>query len=305
MNLRKSFIVNNKVVKPVLLFLYREYWEIVQRILGDRMYIRYIYRRNFHRPIDLDNPRTFNEKLNWMKLNYHNPLFNTLADKELVKDFVRGRIGEEYVVPSYGVWKSFGDIDFDKLPGRFVLKATHDSSGAVVCKDRRELDFAALKEKYDRLMKRNWFLSSREWVYKDLEPKIIVDELLDDGSGRELRDYKFWCFNGVPAYMYITNKGDNIEENYYDMDFNPVTINHGFPRTSPEYSRPGNFDTMRRLAAELSAGIPFVRVDFFDVGGQVYFGEFTFYDWAGFRPFSDYEWDKKLGDLIALPDKMI
>ena len=177
---------------------------------------------------------------------------------------------------------------------------TGDSSGIVICKDKNALDLEDAKRKLSNWQHANYYYLLREWVYKDVRSRIIADKLLDDGSGHELTDYKFWCFNGDPKVMYVTNKGKNIFENFYDMDFGVLDINHGFPRHQPEFERPAAFDTMKELAKELSRGLPFVRVDFFYVGGKVYFGEFTFYDWGGMRPFADRNWDYKLGEWIKL-----
>lgn len=147
-------------------------------------------------------------------------------------------------------------------------------------------------------LKSNYYLLGREWPYKDIKPRILAEKYLDDHSGKELTDYKFWCFNGVPKFMYITNKSDDVFENFYDMDFNPVDINHGFRRMSPEFNKPQRFDEMKNLAAKLSSGIPFVRIDFFYLDDKIYFGEFTFYDHAGLRPFSDIKMDVDLGKLL-------
>lgn len=274
---------------------------IAQRILSDKLYLEVKYYSRFSRKIDWKNPLTFNEKLNWLKLYYHDTKLTTMADKYAVKELVSQIIGEEYVVPCYGVYESIDEIDFSLLPDKFVIKATHDSSGALVCKDKSNLDIESVRAKYAKILKRNWYYSSREWVYKNIPPRIIVDQYLDDGRQGELQDYKFWCFNGVPTYMYITNKGASIFENFYDMDFNPVNIDHGFPRTSPEYEKSDGFELMKELACKLSQGLPFVRVDFFDVAGKIYFGEFTFYDWAGLKPFANEKWDRALGDKIILP----
>lgn len=270
------------------------------KFISDKNYIQFVAKLRFGKTFDLQDPKTFNEKLNWLKLYDRKPLYTKLADKYAVKSYVRDLIGDEYVVPCFGVWEHFDDIDFDKLPSSFVLKCTHDSSGAVICKDKAELDLKEIRSFVDRCLRKNNFYHSREWAYKDIPHKVIADMLLDDGSGHELRDYKFWCFNGVPKYMYCTNKAEDIFENFYDMDFNPVEINHGFRRQVPEFNCPKEFHLMKDLAAKLSSGIPFVRVDFFDVKGRVYFGEFTFYDWAGFRPFADDKWDVYLGSLIDL-----
>ena len=266
----------------------------------DALWLRMIYRSRFHRPLNLAHPRSFNEKLNWLKLYDRNPLYTRLANKYEAKQYVSERIGPEYVVPCYGVWDRFDDIDFDKLPDQFVLKCTHDSGGMCLCKDKASLDKAAAKERLERTQRNNFFWWTREWPYKNIRPQILADELLDDHTGKTLRDYKFWCFGGVPRYMYCTVKAADIYENFYDMDFQPVAIDHGFRRAEPEFEKPACFELMKELAAKLSEGIPFVRIDFFLVEGRVYFGEFTFYDWAGMRPFRDYSQDLELGEHIVI-----
>lgn len=270
------------------------------RLWPDELYLKAYYYVTHGKKLNLKNPKTFNDKLNWMKLHYHDELFKKLADKYEVKAYVSKVIGEKYLVPNYGVWNCFDDIDFSELPEKFVLKGTHDSGGAFICKDKKSFEFERVKKQLTKNLARNYYFPRREWVYKDPNPRIIADKLLDEGTGQELKDYKFWCFNGEPRVMYITNKGKNIEENFYDMDFNVLDINHGFPRTTPEYIRPQNFELMKYLATKLSQNIPFVRIDFFNIKGQVFFGEFTFYDWAGLQPFTDDDWDLKLGSWIHL-----
>ena len=269
----------------------------------DDQYIRIKYKLWFGKEINLDDPLTFNEKLNWLKLYYHNPQCTLMADKFWVKKWVAEKIGSEYVVPCYGHWKRFEDIDFSRLPEVFFLKSNQDSGGGLKVDQRKGVDLKALKKRFSSktIANKNWFWSSREWAYKNIEPCILAEEFLDEGTGHEIHDYKFWCFNGKPLFMYITNKGAIIKENFYDMDFNPVNINHGFDRAVPEYEKPANFEKMKELATVLSDGLPFVRVDFFNANGRLNFGECTFYDWAGFRPFSDSKWDKDLGALIQLP----
>lgn len=181
-----------------------------------------------------------------------------------------------------------------------MIKCTHDSGGAFICRDKAKFDYEGVRKKVEHNLRTNYFLPNREWPYKNIKPRIIIDRYLDDHTGNELRDYKFWCFNGKPTYMYCTIKGKNIFENFYDMEFNPVNVDHGFPRHQPEFEKPANFELMKDLAATLSENIPFVRVDFFDVDGKVYFGEFTFFDWAGMRPFGG-EWVLRLGNQIELP----
>lgn len=270
-------------------------------LVPDKTYIKYVAKGKLGYSIDINHPKTFNEKLNWLKLYGRNPLYTKMADKYEAKKIVAERIGEQYVVKNLGYWSSFDEIDFDALPNQFVLKCTHDSSGAIICRDKNSFDKLSAREKINLSLKMNYFYACREWPYKNIPHRIIADELLDDHSGKELNDYKFWCFNGVPKYMYCTVKSNDVYENFYDMDFKPANIDHGFRRRAPEFAKPEAFELMKELAGKLSAGIPFVRIDFFYVDGKVYFGEYTFYDWAGLQPFKTYQQDLELGKLIELP----
>lgn len=250
--------------------------------------------------VDLKNPKTFNEKLTWLKLNDRNPFYHKLVDKYEVKKIVAEKIGAEHVVPCYGVWDKFDDIDFDALPSQFVIKCTHYGAPIVV-KDKSEFDIERAREIIEGQYRRNGYSTNFEWVYKDVTPRVLVDKFLDDHSDNNvLQDYKFWCFNGEPRMMYLTVKDTEIYENFYDMSFAPVDISHGFARRNPEFKKPSNFDEMASLAGTLSSGIPFVRIDFFSVNDVVYFGEYTFYDWAGTHPFASYEQDRLLGSMIDI-----
>lgn len=267
----------------------------------DKLYLSLLYRVHFHKRLNWKKPKTFNEKLNWEKIYNRQDLYTTLADKYAVKKYVADCVGQEYVVENYGVFERWDDIDFSQMPNQFVIKGTHDSGGAFVCKDKATFDFEGVRKKVEHNLGRSFFYHLREWPYKNIKPRIIIDKFLDDHTGNELRDYKFWCFNGKPTFMYCTIKGDNVYENFYDMDFREIDINHDFPRHKPEFEKPSQFELMKELAAKLSKDIPFVRVDFFQVEEKVYFGEFTFYDWGGMRPFSDIKTDEMLGDLMVLP----
>lgn len=278
----------------------------MSRCFGDKLYLKLKFRLNFGHKLDFNNPQTLNEKLNWLKLYDRNPLYNILADKYEVKNFIVSIIGNEYVVPCLGVYENVEDIDYDNLPDQFVIKGTHDSSGAVIIRDKHKIDKKSIIKKYKSILRQNYFWHLREWPYKNIKPRIIVDVLLDDNTadGREitLRDYKFWCFNGEPKYMYLTVKDKNIYENFYDKNFNPVYINHGFQRNNPEFEKPKNFEKMWNLAGKLAKAsqTKWVRVDFFNIDGTIYFGEYTFYDWGGMKPFENEEQDMALGKLLNL-----
>lgn len=256
--------------------------------------------------INLKEPKTFNEKMQWLKLYAHRQLYVKLADKYSVKDIVKEKLGtDKYLVPCLGVWDRVENIDFNALPDKFVIKCTHNSGGgSYICKDKSKTDFEKVRKQLKKALKSDYSRIGRDKQYRDIKPRrIVADMLLDDGSGHELTDYKWWCINGEPKLMYITNKGAFVWENFYDMDFNPVEINHSCPRRQPEYDKPEAFEEMRALAAKLSEGIPFVRIDFFYVGGKIYFGEYTFFDWGGLNPFDSYDTDLKVGELIKLPEK--
>ncbi len=284
--------------------LWNRFFRYSSLFLSDRKYIEFQFKYLIGYSLNLEQPQTFNEKLNWLKFNFRKPIFTKMADKFEAKEIVRNAIGEEYVVPLLGVWSDVNDIDFEKLQYPCVLKATNDSSGVIICKSYNSINVTDIKRRLSKSIGRNWYSQSKEWVYKDITPRIIADQYLDDHSGHELTDYKFWCFNGKPRVMYCTNKAIDIYENFYDMDFRPLDISHGYKRRAPEFIKPDKFEQMKKLCEKLSAGLdlPFVRIDFFYVNGHIYFGEFTFYEWGGIKPFTDINWDYKLGKMLKLPN---
>jgi len=276
--------------------------------LPDEKYLRKSWRAKFHRELNLDNPQTFNEKLQWLKLYDRKPLYTTLVDKYAVRQYIKDKIGEEYLIPLVGgPWKNFDEIDFDALPNQFVLKCTHDSGGLVICRDKSRLDRDAAREKISRCLKRNYYLSGREWPYKNVPPRIIAEQYMEDTETRELRDYKFFSFDGATKIMYIaTDRASKTKEtkyDFFDMDFQhlPFTNTHPNADTPPE--KPSAFNEMKELADKLSRGFPHVRIDFYEVNGKVYFGEITFFHNSGMIPFEPDEWDWILGSWIELPQK--
>ena len=250
------------------------------------------------------NPKTFNEKLQWLKVNNRNPNYTKLVDKYAVKEYVAGIIGEDFIIPTLGVWNSFDEIDFDSLPNQFVLKCTHDSGGLVICKDKSKLDIEKARAKIERSLKTNYYNWSKEWPYKNVLPRIIAEKYMEDESGYELKDYKFFCFDGTPKALFIAaDRGVDGEEtkfNFYDTDFNLLPFTNGHPNSSQIISKPKSFELMKELASKLSEGMPHVRIDFYDIYGKIYFGEITFYHWSGFTPFVPIEWDYKFGEWLKL-----
>ena len=269
-------------------------------------FLKIRYRSEFGKELNLECPETYTEKLQWLKLYDHRPEYTLMVDKSAVKQYVAERIGEEYVIPLLGVWERVEDIDFASLPEKFVLKTTHDSGGLVICKDKKELDVQRAIKKLTYFLNRRYYDYNREWPYKNVMPRIIAEQYMEDSTYKELRDYKFFTFGGVPKVLYIAQgrgKGEPTVADFFDMDFNhlPFTIDHDTAEVPPE--KPQNFELMKKLAAKLSEGTPQLRVDFYEVDGKVYFGEMTFFHFSGFVPFEPEEWDVRLGEWISLPPK--
>lgn len=273
--------------------------------LPDKTYLKIKYKRIFGKPLDLDHPKTFNEKIQWLKLHDRNPLYTNLVDKYQVKEYISELIGKEYTVPTLGIWDNFDDIDFDSLPDQFVLKCTHDSGGLVICKDKSRLDISSARQKINDSLSRNYYYIFREWPYKNVIPRIIAEPYLEDHLTGELRDYKFFTFNGEPKILFVASdrmkEGEETKFDFFDMNYGHLKIQNGHPNSAILPERPQNFQLMKNLAAELSQGIPHVRVDFYEVNGKVYCGELTFSHFGGFVGFIPEKWDKIFGDWITLP----
>lgn len=253
---------------------------------------------------NLDDPQTFNEKLQWLKIHHRKPEYTRMVDKYEAKKYVAEIIGEEHIIPTLGVWDYVEDIDFDKLPDQFVLKCTHDSGGLVICKDKSKLNISQVSEKLKKALKVNYYYQNREWPYKNVKPRIIAEQYMEDESGYELKDYKWFCFDGEPKALFIaTDRGKEDEEtkfDFFDTEFNHLPFTNGHPNASRPIAKPKGFEQMKSLAAILSKGHPHLRVDFYDINGHIYFGELTFYHWSGMMPFEPKEWDYIFGSWIDL-----
>lgn len=271
--------------------------------LPNKMYIQCMFRLRVHRKLDLNNPQSFNEKLQWIKLYDHNPLYTILVDKYSVKSYVSNTIGNEYVIPLLGEWDRVENIDWNKLPNQFVIKCSHDCGGMVICKDKSKLNVEEAIEKLKLAFNKNYYYQSREWPYKNVKKKLFAEAYMEDEFG-ELRDYKWFCMDGVPKALFIAQGRQKETEttfDFYDADFNHLPFTNGHPNANEPIDKPKGFDKMKELAAKLSKGIPQVRVDFYDVNGHIYFGEFTFFHWGGMMPFVPEEWDYTFGSWIKLP----
>lgn len=292
---------------------FREPWRIpiglqnhgLGRLVPDSIYLKAIFRERMGYKLDLKNPQTFNEKLQWLKLYDRNSLYTTMVDKYAVKKYVASIIGEEYIIPTLGVWDKFDDIDFDQLPDQFVLKCTHDSGGLVICKDKSKLDMKIAKEKIENSLKTDYYLLGREWPYKDVPRKIIAEKYVEDSKTEELRDYKFFCFGGqVKCYKIDFDRMIDHHANYFDKDGKLIIAGESMcpPIIEKDLEQSVNIRIMQELAEVLSKETPFLRADFYDVDGKIYFGELTFYPASGLGEFEPKEFDFELGRWLTIPN---
>lgn len=274
------------------------------KIVPDEMYLRIRYQRELHKRLNLSNPLTFNEKLQWLKLYDRKTEYTTMVDKYAVKEYVADRIGEQYIIPTLGVWNRFEDINFDKLPDQFVLKCTHDSGGLAICRDKTKFDIESARHKINMSLKRNYYYAGREWPYKNVPRKIIAEQFMEDKDSTCLNDYKFMCFNGKVRCAFVcSERSEHLKVTFYDNDWKRMPFERHYPASEADIPKPKNYDKMVELAEILSKDIPFVRVDFYEINGHIYFGELTFYPGAGFEEFTPDNWDRILGDWITLPKR--
>lgn len=277
--------------------------EWIKRIIPDSIFLKLKFKKKMGYSFDLKNPQTFNEKLQWLKLYNRNPLYSTLVDKCAVKPYIAKLIGDQHIIATLGVWNSFDDIDFEKLPNQFVLKCTHDSGSYVICKDKSKLNVAEARKKLSAALNSNYFYSGREWPYKNVPPRIIAEQYIEDRNGA-LVDYKFSCFNGyVDCVMVCLDRHLNDTKFYFfDKDWNLKRLNVRGKNAPADFTipKPPCMDEMFEMAAKLSKDIPFVRVDLFECDGKIYFGEMTFYPDSGFDANLLPETDKYFGQLIDL-----
>lgn len=271
--------------------------------MADKPYLKLVYFAHFGKKLDLENPRTFNEKLQWLKLYDRKPEYTRMVDKYETKQYVAEKIGEEYIIPTLGVWECFDDIDFDGLPDQFVLKCTHDSGGLVIVRNKAELDKEAAKSIIEKSLKKNYYYSGREWPYKNVKPRILAEVFM----GNAMRDYKFYCFHGEPRMLYISegledHKTARISFLTLDWQFSEFkrTDYRAFDQLP---QKPENFEEMLELARTLSSGMHFLRVDLYSIENHIYFSEVTFTPCSGLMPFEPEEWDTYMGEWLSLAGK--
>lgn len=279
------------------------------RFLPDEPYIRLFYWAATGRHLNLKNPTGFNEKLNWLKLHGNYSQYSHLADKLAVREYVSKVLGSSYLFPLLYVWNSADEIDFGILPNEFVMKCNHDSGSVKIISNKSAMAPEALediKDFYRKRLKKDFFYAGRESSYKNITPCILVEKMMypSDNNSDGINDYKFFCFNGKPKLLLLCSGRDSNKpfhyEDYFDMDFNRLTIKNGWPESPICPPKPQCFENLKYIAEQLSQGIPQVRMDFYEIDGRIYFGEYTFFSGGGFELFQPEEWEKKLGDWINL-----
>lgn len=275
--------------------------------MPDEEYLRRRFKAIFGRELNLDNPETLNEKLQWLKLYDQRPEYTTYVDKYEVRTYIKNTIGEKYLIPLLGVWERAEDIAFDSLPNQFVLKCNHNSGlGMCICKDKSKLDFDQVRNKLNKGLQQNYFLYSREYPYKDVKRRIIAEKFMKDGSRGELTDYKLQCFNGKFDSVFLCEgrfSSRGVRYHYFDKNWNylPYCPYPDLNISELTSLRPHNYDEMIEIAEKLAKGIPEVRIDLYEINGQVYFGEMTFFSQSGWDTDITYEADKAMGEKITLP----
>ena len=276
---------------------------------SDTAYLRFLFRARTGRKLNLEDPKGFHEKLQWLKLYDRRPEYTMMADKVAVRAYIAEKLGEEYLIPLLGVWNDPEQIDFESLPEQFVLKCNHNSGlGMCICKKKSELDIEKVKRDLARGLKENYYLSGREWPYKNIQRKIIAEAFMVDSTAEELRDYKWYCFNGVPEFCQVISDRSKCETidffnpSWEHMEFTGLSEpGNPYPKSKDPVAAPHTLEQMKEAASILSQGIAFARIDLYEVNGKMYFGEITFFPASGLGVFEPEQWNYYLGDRIVLP----
>lgn len=273
--------------------------------ISDEEYLKKVFSYRIGYSLNLDVPQTFNEKMQWLKIHDHNPKYIMMVDKYEVKQYIREKVGNEYVIPTITKWDRIQDISFEKLPKQFVLKCTHDSGGLFLVKDKDRINEKLVYHFLEKRLKKNYYWGGREWPYKNVKPRVIAEQYLADESQQGLTDYKLMCFNGkVKCSFTCTERfcGSQLKVTFFDRDWKEMSFERHYQKSTISIPKPINYDEMIRIAEILSEDIPFVRVDFYEVNGSVYVGELTLYPGSGFEEFTPEKWDRELGDWLVLPE---
>lgn len=293
----------NYIIHPKKIVLYLIY-KMPLPFINDESFLKLKYNLILNKKLNLDNPMTFNEKLQWLKLYDHNDNYTMMVDKYKVRNYISEMIGEEYLIPLIGVYNDYEEIDFDSLPNQFVIKPNHTSGDVFICKDKNDINHKALRKMINKWLKKDYYLIHREWPYKNVERKIIIEKYMKDNSTNELTDYKVMCFNGKTKNIFTCTDRytDGLKVTFFDLNWNKLPFSRHYPSSKKEISKPKNLDIMIELSEKLAKNIPFVRVDWYEINKKLYFGELTFYPGSGYEEFTPEVWDEKLGEMIDLSE---
>lgn len=296
----KAYLLNPNILAISLLVRFGKW-------IPDTIYLQMLYYLRMRKKLNLKHPITFDEKLQWLKLYNRRPEYTMMVDKVAVKKYVAKVIGNEYIIPTLGVWDNPDEIDFAKLPDQFVLKCNHNSGlGMCICRDKNKLDISKVRAELRKGLRQDYYLTGREWPYKNVKRKIIAEEFISTEKDMDLMDYKFFCFNGEPYYCQVISDREKLMSiDFFDKDWNHQDFHEPkeYPFASLLPTKPKNLDLMWSLAKTLALQIPFVRIDFYNLNGKIFFGEITFFPTNGMGGFDPEVWDKKMGDMICLPSQ--
>lgn len=274
------------------------------KCIPDELYLRIMYRCQTGKHLNLNNPVTFNEKLQWLKLNYRKNIFTEMVDKYQARSYIARIVGDEYLIPLLGVWNSVDEIDWSVLPDQFVLKCTHDCEGISICTDKLSYDIEHEKNILQKAMARNFYYQGREWPYKNVKPRIIAEKYMTDEGEDQLTDYKVFNFDGEPYIIQVDfDRFKGHKRQFFDAKWNKLNVSFHFESdASKEIPKPKCFDEMLRLSKTLSKGFPHLRTDFYVIGDRLYVGELTFFHGTGMGKWTPDSYDKVLGKQLRLPE---
>ena len=291
-----------RFIRKIVIYLLNK---IKFKNIKDETFLKIKYYFVMEKKLNLSEPKTFNEKLQWLKLYDRKTEYTNMVDKYEAKKYVSNIIGNDYIIPTLGIYNNFEEINFDKLPNQFVIKPTHTSGNIFICNDKNKINYKKLKKIINKWLRRKYYYLHREWPYKNVKPRIIIEKYMATEKQPELIDYKFFCFNGEPKFIYVSEGLSNHKTakiSFADMDYKKTEFYRKdytpFEKLPP---KPKNFEKMKELAKKLSKNIHFVRVDFYEIENKVFFSELTFYPCAGYVPFEPEKYDEILGDMLELP----
>ena len=297
----KNFIKKNDSFYTLFLIFKLNFFRLMHALITDEFFCKCRYYLKFKKPLNLQNPISFNEKLQWLKLRWNNDICTICVDKYEVRALVKERIGEKYLTKLYQLYNKTEEIDIQKLPNSFVIKTTHGSGQNILCKDKADIIWTKAIKHLPLYLKFNYYYYCREWAYKNVPPRLICEEYLEE-NGAPPRDYKFFCFNGTPKFVQVDlDRFTHHTRNMYDMNWNLLNFTFEYAAFIGVLHKPETFELMTELAAKLSQGLPFVRVDLYSIGQRVVFGELTFYPEGGFGRFNPDLTDQEIGSYFQLP----